>query len=520
MSNHDRNVNNDSNSYYVNDLTNNNKISYSSDVTEKNKNPSSIEQSPISESTPYLDFKYLDPLSENILTKTLFESSNKNLLNIQYDNEGIEYTEGYTREKYLNFRRNHREPFRCCPEHPSEQPSRKAFFAKAKRDIFYSYEKFINKLPIHITHFQVRKNFLQFRESEIAYTTETGIQSFNLLNNLKSDLCTYSPADSNESAGLYVICFDICETAEKDFLICYGKSDGSIRILRIKYEELKKIRSNFSKLKNNLFLNNKGNISKTDLLCNEVITVGSSSDEILTNYVKFFAKGKYLLTTANDCYIRIYSLEEKLVLLKSFKSNYAVNHCDFNFGLHNNFENLEADFFNANSSSNLLGAVGDSTFVELFDFHNEKIVSRFKGHYDNSTVLRFIQGREHAFATGNQDLSCKIWDLRKIKNICFNGDEVIEATKTLCANIDSIGDIAVVNRDCIIYCENFDFFNVYNIKHDTLQSVGYVGHFAGVVYQKEFDKIHIAVKERNLNGILSYAGIKNYANSLENLEFY
>lgn len=492
----------------------NNKIKNKT-LNNSNNNKNLIEIPPASNKETFLEFNTLDPFTENILTKSLFKTSNKNMLNIQYDTEGIEYTEGYTREKYLSFRRKQREAFRCCSEDPSEQPFRKAFFAEAKKDIFYSYEKFTNKLPIHITHFQVRKNFLQFRESEIAYTTETGIQSFNLLNNFKSDLSSYSPADSNESAGLYVICFDICETAEKDFLICYGKSDGSIRILKIKYEELRKIRSNFSKIKNNQFFNNKGNISKSDLFCSEVITVGSSSDEILTNHVKFFAKGKYLLTTANDCFIRIYALEEKLVLLKSFKSKFPVNHCDFNFPL-----SSESDFFNANSSANILGAVGDSNFVELFDFHNEIFVSRFKAHYDYSTVFRFVHGREHAFATGNQDLTCKIWDLRKLKNIFFDKDEVIEAPKTLCANIDAIGDIAVVSRDCIVYCENFDFFNVYNIKSDSLQSFGYVGHFAGVVYQKEFDKIHIAVKESNLNGILTYAGIKNYANSLENIELY
>jgi len=497
-----------------NNGTNNNNLNINYLNNNSNNNNNQIEIQSLSKPN-FLEFNTLDPISENILTNNEFKTTSKNFINILYDNEGIEYTEGYTREKFVSYRRRNREAFRCCEEHPSEQPNRKAFFSNAKKDIFYSYEKYTNKLPIHITHFQVRKNFLQFREGEIAYTTENGIQSFNLLNNFKSDLCTYSPVDSNEPAGLYVICFDICETGEKDFLICYGKSDGSIRILRIKYEELRNIRNNFVKLKNNLFLNNKGNVKQSDLVCSEVITVGSSSEEILTNYVKFFANGKYLLTTSNDCYIRIYSLEEKLVLLKSFKFNCAVNHCDFNFSM-----NRERECFNANSSANLLGAIGDSNFVELFDFHNQKTVSKFKAHYDNGTVLRFIEGREHAFATGNQDLTCKIWDLRKIKNFFYEGIDAAEATKTLFANMDNIGDIAVVNRDCIVYCENFDFFNVYNIKNDTVQTVSYVGHFAGIVYQKEHDKIHIAVKESNLNGILTYAGIKNYTNSLEALEFY
>jgi len=462
----------------------------------------------------YLHFEFLNPIKENILTKSEFSLSNKNLINILFDNQGIEYTEGYTREKYLSFRKRSRENFRCCEVNPIEERIRTEFFKNLKNDIFYTYDKFINKLPIHITHFQVRKNFLQFRKNEIAYTTETGIQAFNLLNYLKNDLCIYPTLDSNSTEGSDVICFDICETDEQDYLICYGKSDGSIRILKIKFEELKKIRNNFSKLKYNNFLNNKGS-TKSDVLCSEIISVGSRSDEILTNYVKFLVKGKYLLTTSNDCYIRIYSLEEKLVLLQSYKSNHPVNHCDFNFPI-----KCENDIINTNSGNNILGAIGDSNFIELFDFHNQSVISRFKAHYDYGTVIRFLPEKDYTFVTGNQDLTCKIWDLRKLKNINFNNDEIKEAQKTLCANVDSVGDIAIIDKDNFIFCENFDFFNIYNMKSDSMQTINYVGHFAGIVYQRDYDKIHIAVNERNLNGIISYAGIKNNTNSLESIEIY
>jgi len=468
-----------------------------------------------------LEFKKINPFSDGILTKSFYSSSNKNLINTLYDNQGVEYTEGYTREKFLTFRKRKHKAFRCCKENVLEKVTRKNYFEKIQNDIFYTFDKFTNMLPIHITHFQVRKNFLLFRSNEIAYTTEYGIQSFNLLNNLKSDLCIYPPQDSNEAQDLYVICFDICETAEKDYLICYGKSNGTIRILKIRHDELKNIRTNFSKVKNNIFMNNKGS-TKSDFLCDEVITVGSGIDDIFTNYVKFIDKGKYILTTSNDSYIRIYSLQDKLVLLKKFKSNYPVNHCDANFDL-NNFNEVyqNSGNFDANSGNNVIGAIGDSNFIELFDFHNEKIITQFKGHYDNCTVLRFLKGDKNwNFVTGNQDLTCKIWDLRKLKSLVFDKDEIVEPQKLLCANIDSVGDIAVINRDSFVFCENFDFFNIYNMKYDTVQSVNYIGHFAGIVYHKQYDKIHIALKEENLNGILTFAGIKNYTNNLNNLNIF
>lgn len=453
-----------------------------------------------------LVFPEINQINEGILTKQEFMKNNKNLLKIIYDNQGIEYTEGYSRKRFITFRKLKHNPFRCMQKNMNEETIRTDYFKNIKNDIFYSYDKFTNKLPIHITHFQVRKNFLLLKDNEISYTTELGIQNYNLSSHIKTDLCTFISNSSDHNADRYVICFDITETLEKDYLIVTGDSAGTVKILKIKSEELKYIRERH-KYK---YLNK----AKFDIVCTEIITVGSSSDEILTNYVKFLDKGKYLLTTSNDCFIRIYCIEDKLVLLKSYKSNFPVNHCEINFDFSTNLN------FNLSSGSNIIGSIGDSCFVELFDLHNEMIISRFKGHYDIGTVFRFFKEREHNFITGNQDLTCKIWDLRKIKNIIFNNDDIVESQKTLCANLDSIGDISIINRNRFIFCENLDFFNIYDFGNDSVQSVNYIGHFAGLIYQKDYDKIHIAVKENNINGILTYASIKNYNCSLEYTQYY
>ena len=446
-------------------------------------------------SSEFLEFTNLIP---EYITNHDFKHKNDNLIKTTYDIQGIEYSGDYSRKRYSQYRLSNHEPFRCCPIHPDEDKIHNDYFFTAKKDIFYSFNKFTPKIPIHITHFQVRKNFLLVRENEIAYTTKYGIQSFNLVNNIKYDLCTFITQENENLSEREVICFDITETDQKDYLICTGNSDGTIKLLKIKNEELKKKR-----------LNKFSNKTKFDLIATEIISVGINSLDIFTNYVRFLGKGKFLLTTGNDGYIRIYNLEEKMSLVASYKSEYPVNHCSINSDAENKFE--------INSGGNLLGAVGDSPYIDLFDLHNQKLITSFKGHYDNGIVLRFMEGRDNCFVTGNQDMTCKIWDLRKIKNKFFEKEEIAEAQKILCSQMDSVGDICMINRDMFVFCENLDVFNIYNIKTDTVQSLDYIGHFAGVLYQKSCDKIHLGIKENHINGILTYSGIKNFTNSLESV---
>lgn len=451
-----------------------------------------------SQEIKYMEFTEIKN-QEGDIHKNDFKYDNKNLIKIIEDIQGIEYRE-YTRQKYTSFRRRQHTNFRCMPENPAEKIIKKEFKKNKKTDIFYSFEKFLNKLPIHITHFQVRKNFLKLKENEVAYTTEYGIQSYNLSNNTSVDLCNTTFNNEDEEMERYVICFDITDTPDGHYLIATGNSDGTVRLLKINKDELNKMRRN-------RFVGNK---TKFDIVCNEIIAQGQS-DEILTNYVKFIEKGKYLLTTCNDCNIRIYSLEEKLVQIANYKSDYPINHCSMNYNLEE-----EKDFKSTLSSgNNILASIGDSNLIELFDLHNKSLIARYKGHYDVGTVIRFV-GNEYDFATGNQDLTCKIWDLRKVKDL-NSTNEIQEPKKTLCGNLDSIGDISIINNNMFAFFENKDFFHIYNMKENTIQTIDYIGYFTGVVYQKCYDKLHIAIKENNSTGILTYSPIKSYTNSLENL---
>ena len=172
---------------------------------------------------------------EDDIHKNMFKYNNDNLLQIKKDFQGVEF-EKITRKKYMKYRGKQHSNFRCMAIDPNEKLIRKEFLKNKKTDIFYSFEKFLNNKKIHITHFQVRKNFLKLKDDEVAYTTEHGIQSFNLSNDTTMDLCNfsfYNETNNNEiNREIYVICFDIIETVEGNYLIATGNSDGSVRLYK------------------------------------------------------------------------------------------------------------------------------------------------------------------------------------------------------------------------------------------------------------------------------------------------
>ena len=84
--------------------------------------------------------------------------------------------------------------------------------------------------------------------------------------------------------------------------------------------------------------------------------------------------------------------------------------------------------------------------------------------------------------------------------------------------MDSIGDVSIIDENMFAFFENADYFHIYNLKEDTIQTIDYIGFFAGVVYQSVYRKLHVAVHE-GTSGILTYSPIRSYTNSLDNLIF-
>ncbi len=301
-----------------------------------------------------------------------------------------------------------------------------------------------------------------------------GIQSYNTVTQKLQTLCELPPDDSIKS----MICFDYIKTKEGDCLICKGSTDGSIDFFKISKAELDRVKE----YRENV-------LPKYESILSKTISHGQE-EQVFTNYVKFFKDDGQLkiLTTGNDGFIRIFDVEGGMELVQTYKSLTPINNCDYNF------------------SQSLLGCVGDCTDVELFDTRTQNSIKKFKSHYDYGIVLKFQPESNNNFATGNQDFSCKLWDLRKITD--NNENKISESLKTLWGNFDSIGDLLFTKNyktknQFLIFAENTSFLHCYNLKYDTIQSLTFSGELSGLAYHQEKAQIFLGVKLIN-SGVLVY----------------
>jgi WD40 repeat protein len=429
------------------------------------------------------------------LDRNFFLETRNNIVNIAYDTQGNNWN-SEDRERSFTMRlRNHLGYRNVSPIPSVEITQRRDFHQKKKTDIFFQFKRFYTKIPIKITHFQVRKNFyLSQCGSEIVYSKKFGIESFNLIKQKQQTLSALSMEDET-NPDKSMICFDITKNINGDYIICIGRSDGTVNLYKISRDELEKLK--------NLKYNKTPNY---DNYLTKVISQGEASD-ILTNYVRFISdKGNdceksLLLTTNNDGHVRIFDLNNDMKQIKDFKGDAPINHCDFN------------------CMGNVLACIGDSVNVEIFDANTCHKVNKYVAHYDYGTVIKFKPNNEYVYASGNQDFSAKIWDFRYLTQSSLHVSNLFKATKTLFGHFDSIGDLLFIdanknfNEDLIVYAENADYLHIYNMKSESVQTLSYLGYFAGMAYNPHNSSIFIGVEDYNLGGVLCYDSITAF-NSL------
>src|SRR5690606_34833895 len=135
-------------------------------------------------------------------------------------------------------------------------------------------------------------------------------------------------------------------------------------------------------------------------------------------------------------------MNEDMKIIKQFKSEFPVNHCDFN------------------KNEDILACVGDSTFVELYDTRTCNLITQFNSHYDYGVALKFQPGSENIFATGNQDFSCKLCDVRKLNQ---DKSKMFTPIKFLSGYFENIGDLCFTKNSkepFLMFAENADYLHI------------------------------------------------------------
>jgi len=211
----------------------------------------------------------------------------------------------------------------------------------------------------------------------------------------------------------------------------------------------------------------------------------------IVNCVKLFSedngKTPRILTASNDAKIRVLDLENPLVPIFQISRSNPINHIAFS-NIHK-----------------LLASYSDQKEAEILDFNTGKLVMSLEGHQDYGFCLDWHPNGNY-LATGNQDTTSRIWDIRNPK----------ESVHILQGEIGAIYTVKYSNDGKFLATgEAIDFVNIYNCKKDycNYQQIDYFGETVGIEFNPEDSKkLFIAVNIRDFDGIFEFQERKKQEN--------
>ncbi|PKI36617.1 hypothetical protein CRG98_042990 [Punica granatum] len=217
-----------------------------------------------------------------------------------------------------------------------------------------------------------------------------------------------------------------------------------------------------------------------ELICKHLDRPGVSfcsrttyDDNAITNAVEIYDRPSgavHFMVSNNDCGVRDFDME-RFTLCKHFNYPWPVNHTSMS------------------PDGKLFVIVGDDPDGMLVDPQTGKMVMPLKGHLDFSFASSWHpDGR--IFATGNQDKTCRVWDVRNLS----------KSLAVLKGNIGAIRSLRFSSDgQFMAMAEPADFVHVYDVKNgfEEEQEVDFFGE--------------ISVWDRTYGSLLQYNRSRKYS---------
>ncbi|PWA70849.1 WD40/YVTN repeat-like-containing domain-containing protein [Artemisia annua] len=144
----------------------------------------------------------------------------------------------------------------------------------------------------------------------------------------------------------------------------------------------------------------------------------------------------------------------------------------------------------------LIAVVGDHLNGLVVDSSNGKTVASVEGHLDYSFASAWHpDGR--VFATGNQDKTCRVWDLRNLS----------EPVSILKGNMGAVRSVRFSsNGQFLVVAEPADFVHVYetNKNYEKRQEIDFFGEISGVSLSPDDETLYVGVWDRTYASLLQY----------------
>lgn len=210
--------------------------------------------------------------------------------------------------------------------------------------------------------------------------------------------------------------------------------------------------------------------------CSKITENGSS-----TNSIEIYqcpGGATRLLTSSNDCGVRVFDLSDGFARMHHFYFPWPVNHAS------------------VSPDNKLFLVVGDNVEGFLSDCQTGKNVATLQGHMDYSFASAWHpNGR--VFATGNQDTTCRLWDIR-------NTSTSLEVLK---GNMGAIRSIRFSSDgQFMAMAEQADFVHIYDAKNmsNKSQEIDFFGEITGISFSPDTESLFIGVQDETYGSLLEY----------------
>ncbi|GLT26439.1 hypothetical protein SLA2020_015030 [Shorea laevis] len=210
-------------------------------------------------------------------------------------------------------------------------------------------------------------------------------------------------------------------------------------------------------------------------------------DNAITNAVEIYVTPSgavHFTASNNDSGIRDFDME-KYQLSKHFRFPWPVNHTS-----------LSPD-------GKLLTIVGDNPEGMLVDSRSGKTVTSLHGHLDYSFASAWHPNGV-TFATGNQDKTCRVWDVRNLS----------KSVAVLRGNLGAIRSIRFTSDgQYMAIAEPADFVHIYDVKSEygKEQEIDFFGEISGISFSPDTESLFIGVWDRTYGSLLEYGRRRNYS---------
>ncbi|XP_073312960.1 uncharacterized WD repeat-containing protein C2A9.03-like [Primulina huaijiensis] len=365
-----------------------------------------------------------------------------------------------TREKYRQTRLEQYKNYENIPQ--SGEGSEKECKTTEKGESYYEFRRNSRSVKSTILHFQLRNLVWATSKHDVYLMSHFSVMHWSSLTCSKSEVLNVSGhvAPCEKHPGSLLEGFtqtQVSTLAVKDKLLVAGGFQG-------------------------------------ELICKYVDKPGISyctrttyDDNAITNAVEMYTSSSgavHFIASNNDCGVRDFDMET-FQLSKHFRFPWPVNHTS-----------LSPD-------GKLLVIVGDDPVGMLVDSRSGEAIASLHGHLDHSFASAWHPDGL-TFSTGNQDKTCRIWDVRNLTN----------SLTVLKSNIGAIRSIRYTSDGRFMaMAEPADFVHIFDVDsgYEKEQEIDFFGEISGISYSPDTESLFIGVWDRTYGSLLEFGRRRQYS---------